>query len=72
MKKHFECQCYKNYKFQCKKIPSQLCGPGACPIIAGPKECRKEMKTIVQEVPKERCSLRAQPFCEFETKLVPV
>jgi hypothetical protein len=30
------------------------------------------MKTIVQEVPKERCSLRAQPFCEFETKLVPV
>jgi len=57
---------------QCKKIPQQLCGPGACPIIAGPKECRKEMKTIVQEVPKERCSLRAQPFCEFETKLVPV
>jgi hypothetical protein len=30
------------------------------------------MKTIVQEVPKERCSLRAQPYCEFETKLVPV
>jgi hypothetical protein len=57
---------------ECKKLPRQLCGPGACPIIAGPKECRKEMKTIVQEVPKERCSLRAQPFCEFETKLVPV
>lgn len=57
---------------QCKKLPRQLCGPGACPIIAGPKECRKEMKTIVQEVPKERCSLRAQPYCEFETKLVPV
>jgi len=57
---------------QCKKLPRQLCGPGACPIIAGPRECRKEMKTIVQEVPKERCSLRAQPYCEFETKLVPV
>jgi hypothetical protein len=57
---------------QCSKTPRQLCGPGACPIIAGPKECRNEMKTIVQEVPKERCSLRAQPYCEFETKLVPV
>merc|ERR1712179_445818 len=57
---------------ECDKWPQQVCGPGACPVIAGPKECRKEMKTIVQEVPKERCSLRAQPFCEFETKLVPV
>lgn len=57
---------------QCSKTPRQLCGPGACPVIAGPKECRNEMKTIVQEVPKERCSLRAQPYCEFETKLVPV
>lgn len=57
---------------QCKKKPREVCGPGPCPLVAGPKECRDEVKTVVQEVPEETCSLRAQPYCEFETKLVPV
>jgi len=57
---------------ECKKIPREVCGPGPCPIVAGPKECRNEQKTVVQEHPQETCSLRAQPFCEYETKLVPV
>merc|ERR1712038_1138398 len=57
---------------ECKKIPREVCGPGPCPIVAGPRECRKEKKTVVQEQPEETCSLRAQPYCEYETKLVPV
>lgn len=57
---------------ECKKVPREVCGPGPCPIVAGPRECRKEKKTVVQEQPEETCSLRAQPYCEYETKLVPV
>merc|ERR1719471_487753 len=34
--------------------------------------CTVEKKTVVEDRPEETCSLRAQPFCEYETKLVPV
>jgi len=57
---------------QCKKKPREVCGPGPCPIIAGPKECREDVKTVVQDVPEETCHLRAQPYCKHVTKLVPV
>jgi len=57
---------------KCDKKPFEVCGPGPCPITAGKKQCRNEKKTVVQDRPEESCSLRAQPFCEYETKLVPV
>jgi len=38
---------WKAYKcLQCRLKPRQVCGPGPCPIVAGPKECRDDIKTV--------------------------
>ena len=31
---------------ECKKVPFELCGPGACPVEPGPEECREETRTV--------------------------
>ena len=31
---------------ECKKVPFELCGPGAAPVEAGPEECREETQTV--------------------------
>uniref|UniRef100_A0A0K2U6N8 Uncharacterized protein n=2 Tax=Lepeophtheirus salmonis TaxID=72036 RepID=A0A0K2U6N8_LEPSM len=56
---------------QCRQVPKEICGPGPCPIVAGPDECREEVKTIVQEIPDETCTLNPQKVCKFVTILVP-
>ena len=30
---------------ECKKVPREVCGPEACPIVPGPRICRDEIKT---------------------------
>ena len=31
---------------ECKKVPFELCGPGACPVEQGPEECQDRMETV--------------------------
>ncbi len=31
---------------ECKKVPTEVCGPGPCPIEKGPENCRQETKTV--------------------------
>ena len=40
-------------------------------VFKGPRECYDKTKTIVQDVPKEECSLEPQRTCNYVTKLVP-
>lgn len=56
---------------ECRKVPIELCGPGACPTEPGPEECQERTQTIVQEVPEETCNLEPQRICKHVTKLVP-
>merc|ERR1712135_57728 len=56
---------------ECKKVPFELCGPGACPVEPGPEECREETRTVVVEVPEETCNLEPQKECKHVTKHVP-
>lgn len=56
---------------ECKKVPFELCGPGACPLEQGQEECQDKTQTVVQEVPEETCNLEPQRICKHVTKLVP-
>lgn len=56
---------------ECKKVPFELCGPGACPLEQGEEECQDRTQTAVQEVPEETCNLEPQRICKHVTKLVP-
>ena len=40
-------------------------------IHQGPEECHDQKKTIVQEAPKEECTLEPRRTCKHVTKLVP-
>ena len=31
---------------ECKKVPFELCGPGACPVEQGPEECQDRVETV--------------------------
>ena len=31
---------------ECKKVPIELCGPGACPTEPGPEECQERTQTV--------------------------
>jgi len=55
----------------CHKEPIQLCAPAGCNLVPGEPQCHDETKTIVQEAPKEECSLEPQRTCKHVTKLVP-
>lgn len=56
---------------ECKKVPIELCGPGACPLEQGDEQCQDRTQTVVQEVPEETCNLEPQRICKHVTKLVP-
>jgi len=59
-------------KVGCHKEPIQLCAPAGCKLVPAPDPiCRTETKTIVQDKPKEECSLEPQRTCKHVTKLVP-
>jgi len=56
----------------CHKVPIELCAPAGCKLVPEPEpHCHDEIKTIVQDKPKEECSLEPQRTCKHVTKLVP-
>jgi len=55
----------------CTKEPRELCAPAGCGFSPGPEECHDKVQTVVQDAPKEECSLEPQRTCKYVTKLVP-
>merc|ERR1712117_58732 len=55
----------------CTKEPRELCAPAGCGFKQGTEECYDKTQTIVQDAPKEQCSLEPQRTCKHVTKLVP-
>jgi len=55
----------------CTKEPREICAPAGCKLEAGDEECYDKTQTIVQDAPKEQCSLEPQRTCKHVTKLVP-
>jgi len=55
----------------CNKEPRELCAPAGCGFKQGPEECQDKTKTVVQDAPKEECSLEPRRTCKHVTKLVP-
>ena len=55
----------------CTKEPREICAPAGCGFKEGPEECFDKTKTVIQEAPKEQCSLQPQRTCKFVTKQVP-
>jgi len=55
----------------CTKEPRELCAPAGCELKPGEEECYDKTQTIVQDAPKEECSLEPQRTCKHVTKLVP-
>jgi len=55
----------------CTKEPRELCAPAGCGFKQGPEECSDKVQTVVQDAPKEQCTLEPQRTCKHVTKLVP-
>jgi len=55
----------------CTKEPRELCAPAGCGFKEGAEECYDKTQTVVQDAPKEECSLEPQRTCNHVTKLVP-
>jgi len=55
----------------CTKEPRELCAPAGCGFKQGPEECYDKTQTVVQDAPKEECTLEPQRTCKHVTKLVP-
>merc|ERR1712137_1012896 len=55
----------------CTKEPRELCAPAGCGFKQGAELCQEKTQTIVQDAPKEECSLEPQRTCAHVTKLVP-
>ena len=55
----------------CTKEPRELCAPAGCGFKEGSEECYDKTQTVVQDAPKEECSLEPQRTCAHVTKLVP-
>merc|ERR1712098_300241 len=55
----------------CTKEPREICAPSGCGFKEGEEECYDKTQTIVQDAPKEQCSLEPQRTCKHVTKLVP-
>merc|ERR1711997_245745 len=58
-------------KTGCTKEPRELCAPAGCGFTQGEETCYDKQQTIVQDAPKETCSLEPQRTCKHVTKLVP-
>merc|ERR1739845_338757 len=41
----------------CDKIPTKVCAPEGCTFVQGDEHCYDKTQTIVQDAPKEECSL---------------
>merc|ERR1712107_857514 len=55
----------------CTKEPRELCAPAGCGFKEGAEERFDKVQTVVQDAPKEQCSLEPQRTCKHVTKLVP-
>jgi len=55
----------------CTKEPREICAPSGCGFKEGEEECYDKTQTIVQDSPKEQCTLEPQRTCKHVTKLVP-
>jgi len=55
----------------CTKEPREVCAPAGCGFKEGAEICYDKTSTIVQDAPKEECSLEPQRTCAHVTKLVP-
>merc|ERR1712179_303286 len=55
----------------CTKEPRELCAPAGCGFKEGEEVCVDKVQTVVQDQPKEQCSLEPQVTCKHVTKLVP-
>merc|ERR1739838_416310 len=55
----------------CTKEPREICAPAGCGFKEGDEECYDKVQTVVQDAPKEQCSLEPQLTCKHVTKLVP-
>merc|ERR1712215_613357 len=55
----------------CTKEPREICAPAGCGFKEGDEECYDKTQTVVQDAPKEQCSLEPQRTCKHVTKLVP-
>merc|ERR1712121_64703 len=55
----------------CTKEPVTLCAPAGCALEAGAEVCHDKVQTLVQDTPKEQCTLEPQRTCKHVTKLVP-
>merc|ERR1712106_374387 len=55
----------------CTKEPREICAPAGCGFKEGAEECYDKTQTIVQDAPKEQCTLEPQRTCKHVTKLVP-
>jgi len=55
----------------CSKEPREVCAPAGCGFKEGREECYDKTQTVVQDAPKEECSLEPQRTCKHVTKLVP-
>merc|ERR1712142_487299 len=60
-----------NPETSCQKMPREICAPGNCVVKPSEKKCRKERKSLVQNIPTEDCDLEPQENCKMETVLVP-
>merc|ERR1712180_173407 len=55
----------------CTKEPRELCAPAGCGFKEGAEVCYDKTQTVVQDAPKEECSLEPQRTCQHVTNLVP-
>ena len=55
----------------CTKEPRELCAPAGCGFKQGSEECYDKATTVVQDAPKEQCTLELQRTCKHVTKMVP-
>merc|ERR1712088_793469 len=44
----------------CTKEPRELCAPAGCGFKQGTEECYDKVQTVVQDAPKEQCTLEPQ------------
>merc|ERR1712200_44808 len=55
----------------CTKEAVELCGDPACGTKEEGPVCYDKVQTVVQDAPKEQCTLEPQRTCKHVTKLVP-
>merc|ERR1712109_296022 len=61
----------RSVKMKLLDIQQTQSAPAGCGFKEGAEECYDKTQTVVQDAPKEQCSLEPQRTCKHVTKLVP-